>query len=564
MLKNFLSFHKRPVEKRFKLLQSFSIVSFCMFSLTTSLLAIFYRQQAVRDLVISTEENNIALTQTFSNTLWPKYGNFLSSTQVLSDQELVDHPRTQELYEETIGQFSGLSIVKIKVFDLSGRTVFSTDKSQMGDDKSQSSGFILARAGQVTSQLGHRDTFKALQDTLQDRHLLSSYIPIYNDVAQEEIAGVFELYSDVTHLLERIERTQRRVVLGSAMIQLIFYITLFLFVSRADRLLEKQYRQVQEQAIELETTLTKLRETQSQMLQSEKMSSLGQMVAGVAHEINNPVSFIHSNLPHIREYVCNLLRLLNLYEKHYPEPASEIQAEAEAIDLDFIQEDLPRILSSMNVGSKRIREIVLALRIFSRLDESNIKLVDIHEGLDSTLMLLKHRISASPHRTEIQILKDYGTIPKVECYAGLLNQVFMNILANAIDALDEKVQNHKERDDAKNLNQIILRTAVADEKWIEISIADNGLGMSQATQEHMFEPFFTTKPVGRGTGMGMSLSYQIITERHRGELECYSTINEGTEFLIRIPIRSDLASRKPKLHSTSSRLWMAQSVSKGK
>ena len=500
MLKKLFSLYSTSTEQRFQLLRNFSIVSLSTFVLATSLLAIFYRRQAVHDLVISTEENNITTTQIFSNMLWPKYGTFLSSTQPLSDEELVAHPTTRQLYEDTLQSLEDSQIAKVKIFDLQGRTVFSTDESQTGDDKSQSSGFLAARSGWVVSQLNHRDTFTALQTTLEDRNLLSSYIPIRDGEANAEIVGVFELYTDVTPLVERIEQTQQRIILGSLLILTTLYGLLYLFVKRADHLLEQQYQRVQaseeryrQQAGELEDALSELRQAQLRLIQNEKMSSLGNMVAGVAHEINNPVSFINGNLSHLREYGQNLLTVLGLYQHHYPNPKPEIQAVMDEIDLPFIQDDLPKILASMDVGSKRIREIVLALRIFSRLDEADIKSVDIHQGLDSTLMILQHRLQASPDRPAIQVIKDYATLRPVECYAGLLNQVFMNILVNAIDAIAEKTENYTAEQHLANPGRITLQTSVFEQEWVQITIADNGLGIPPEIQERIFEPFFTTK-----------------------------------------------------------------------
>lgn len=294
---------------------------------------------------------------------------------------------------------------------------------------------------------------------------------------------------------------------------------------------------VEERTLELKTTLQELQRTQAQVIQSEKMSSLGQLVAGVAHEINNPVSFIHGNLTHVQEYTRNLLNFLQLYQKHYPNPVDEIKTEAEEIDLEFLQEDLPKMVSSMKMGTERIRNIVLSLRNFSRTDEVDIKSVNIHEGIDSTLMILQHRLKASSERPEILVIKNYADLPPVECYPGPLNQVFMNILSNAIDALEEKNARRTYQEIQENSSQITIATSVIDAPWVEIAILDNGSGIPKEIGQRVFDPFFTTKPVGKGTGMGMSISYQIVTEKHGGKLEYFSTLGEGTEFAIKLPVR---------------------------
>lgn len=277
----------------------------------------------------------------------------------------------------------------------------------------------------------------------------------------------------------------------------------------------------------------------SQLIQSEKMSSLGQLVAGVAHEINNPVSFIYGNLSPANEYIQDLFQLLQLYQQYYPNPVPQIKTQAKAIEIDFIVEDLPKLLTSMRIGAERIAEIVQSLRNFSRLDEAQMKVVNIHEGIDSTLMLLEHRLKSANNHSAITLIKKYGDLPAVECYPGQLNQVFMNILANAIDALDEAIANGK----TTNNPQIsILTNFIAEEQSVSISIADNGCGMPEHVQKRLFDPFFTTKPVGKGTGLGLSISYQIITQKHGGKLECISSSNEGTEFLITIPLQHSLTS----------------------
>lgn len=286
-------------------------------------------------------------------------------------------------------------------------------------------------------------------------------------------------------------------------------------------------RIAREQAAKLETTLCELQQAQTQLVQAEKMSSLGQMVAGIAHEINNPVSFIFGNISYIKEYTRSLIKLLEMYRDEFPEAPPAIQSEMDALELDFLLDDLPKILSSMKVGAIRIRDIVRSLRSFSRLDESAMKSVNLHEGIDSTLMILEHRLKAQSDSPLIQVVKEYGELPLVECYAGQLNQVFMNIIANAIDAVEEQ---------KSNPGIIRIRTEV-EGNFVAIAISDNGTGMTDQVKQRIFDPFFTTKAIGSGTGMGLAISHSIIVEKHKGEIKCFSVVGKGTEFIIEIPIK---------------------------
>jgi len=263
-------------------------------------------------------------------------------------------------------------------------------------------------------------------------------------------------------------------------------------------------------------------------------------VAGVAHEINNPVSFIHGNLQYLQEYTQDLLGLTQLYQKHHPDPHPEVEAQIDQIDLPFLKEDLLKVLDSMTLGTERIREIVLSLRNFSRLDETGLKLARVNDGIDSTLMILQHRLKANAQRPAIQILKDYGEIPEIACYPGQLNQVFMNILANAIDALDDSQDGLAYKDLEAHPHTIQIRTQVSDAQRLTVSIQDNGPGIPEAVRSKLFNPFFTTKPVGKGTGLGLSISYRIITEKHGGKLFCDSVLGQGTTFVIELPIRQQV------------------------
>ncbi|MCC3586391.1 response regulator [Microcoleus sp. PH2017_30_WIL_O_A] len=282
---------------------------------------------------------------------------------------------------------------------------------------------------------------------------------------------------------------------------------------------------------ELNEALENLKQAKTHLVQGEKMSALGHLVAGVAHEINNPVNFIHANLNPVKEYTEYLLDFVQLYQKHYPNPVPEIQTRAEEIDLKFLQSDLVKILNSMKIGTDRIRELVLSLRNFSRLDEGYCKAVDIHVGIDSTLLILQHRLKGGQNCPEIQVIKNYGQLPQVQCYPSQLNQVFMNILSNAIDALESSgVSNNQEP-------RITIRTFISSDDAIAISIADNGVGIPEPILCLLFDPFFTTKPLGKGTGLGLSISHQIITEKHGGKIECSSILGQSTEFVVKIPVK---------------------------
>ncbi|HEY9299006.1 MAG TPA: ATP-binding protein, partial [Phormidium sp.] len=311
-------------------------------------------------------------------------------------------------------------------------------------------------------------------------------------------------------------------------------------VKENQRLRESEAR-AREEAQHLQNCMQDLKKTQAQLIQTAKMSSLGQVVAGIAHEINNPVNFIYGNISHVSDYIQDLLHLLHLYQQYTP-PSSEIQAEIEAIDLEFLIADLPQIMVSMKGGVNRIQKIILSLRNFSRLDEANIKSVDIHEGIKSSLLILHNRFQARAARPEIQVMEEYSNLPLVECYAGELNQVFINILSNAIDALNE----YNKQRSLDNLPAcplaITIRTFLLEEKSrVVIQIRDNGPGITAEVKDRIFEPFFTTKPVGEGTGLGLYISYQIVHEKHGGALNCFSDVGQGTEFWIEIPIRQTRA-----------------------
>lgn len=300
-------------------------------------------------------------------------------------------------------------------------------------------------------------------------------------------------------------------------------------LKKSNELLEKR---VTERTAELSSAIEQIQQSQIWMIQNEKMSALGNLVAGVAHEINNPVNFIHGNLTYVNEYAEDLLHLIHLYQEQFPDSSEPIQHYLQEIDFEFLARDLPKMLTSMRMGTDRIRQIVLSLRNFSRLDEAEVKPVDLHEGLDNTLLILQHRLKATSDRAAVEVIKEYGDLPLVACYVSQLNQVFMNILINALDAMeDQRISN------LPTGCTLRIRTQKLDHGVVQIAIADQGLGMTPEVQQRIFDPFFTTKPVGKGTGMGMSISYQIVTERHQGKLYCVSQLGKGTEFFVEIPIQ---------------------------
>ncbi len=291
------------------------------------------------------------------------------------------------------------------------------------------------------------------------------------------------------------------------------------------------------QLIEWVATYTReLKDTQVNLIQSEKMSSLGQVVAGVAHEINNPINFIYGNITYIERYTQDLAKVIQAYQAHYPNPPDTLQATLDEMDLDFLLEDLIKLVQSMDVGTERIREIVLSLRNFSRIDEAEFKAVDLHEGIDSTLLILQHRLQVRPESPAIEVVKDYGKLPLVDCYPGQLNQVLMNLLVNAIDVLDDSSRQQNKDYRQTQPDTIWISTQVTAKNLVQITITDNGSGIPETVRSRIFDPFFTTKPIGKGTGLGLSITYQIITQKHNGKIWCDSALGKGTKFVIQIPV----------------------------
>ena len=393
----------------------------------------------------------------------------------------------------------------------------------------------MQRSGAISSEflLG-----KTVREALPPE-IVENYLQLYQQCVESGKSLMREerfIYEDQeTWWLLNI--TPLRRTEGGEIVQLVITATDISDRKEAEAALIQSEAELREKAIALEQALDSLQRTQMQLVQTEKMSSLGQLVAGIAHEINNPVNFIYGNLIHTQDYIESLLDLIDSYQTDYPQPSDEIIEKIDEIDLEFIRSDLPQVIGSMKMGAERIEKIVSSLRTFSRLDESAMKEINIHDGLESTLMILQNRLGATPEHREILVIREYANLPPVECYAGELNQVFMNILNNAIDALEERESTMSMAEIEAHPSYIKISTSLQSEQEVLIKFADNGLGIPETVQKRLFDPFFTTKAVGKGTGMGLSICYQIITQRHGGKIDCISTPNEGTQFMITIPIR---------------------------
>jgi two-component system NtrC family sensor kinase len=364
------------------------------------------------------------------------------------------------------------------------------------------------------------------------------------NIREDEITALEKQIRILSKKLERSEADRRQLEEAS---------------EQRERLLKGviQDLQTSQQALEsrsqeLEVALGDLQTLQMKLIESEKMSALRVLVAGIAHEINNPINFVHGNLAYISTYTQDLLSLVQTYQQQIPHPPAALQQQLEAIDLNFLTEDLRNLITSMQTGTRRVRETILSLRNFSRLDEAEFKSADLHEGLDNTLMILRHRLEANSSRPAIQVIKQYDNLPLIECYPGQLNQVFLHLLTNAIDAIEEKIQKYRSYSpnnhqntinykqtltEANNLNTIWVQTEVESFHSIKITISDNGIGISEEARSCLFDPFFTTKAVGKGSGLGLSISHQIITEKHSGKLWCDFSAKERTQFILEIPIR---------------------------
>lgn len=383
-------------------------------------------------------------------------------------------------------------------------------------------GFNLGAVDYVTKPIQNEEVLARVKAHLSISNLTKK-LQAQNEQMQQEIADRQLAQTNLKQLAEELEK---RVAERTAEL------------SQANDRLKIEVKERQQTQENLQQSLDKLQQAQSLLIQSEKMSALGQMVAGIAHEINNPVNFICGNINYVRDYVRDILKILNLYQEHYPDPGPEIEITSEAVELEFIQKDLLKMLESMQVGGSRIRDIIFSLGYFSRQEGQEMKQVKLHESLDSTLMILQNRLKFKPNRPAIEVLKQYSPhLVTIECFGGDINQVFMNILANAIDAIEECSAAENSREIKPNPYQIRISTELSNYNTATIKISDSGAGISEEVRSRIFDPFFTTKPIGKGTGIGLSISWHIVVEKHGGSLRCASIPGQGTEFAIELPIQ---------------------------
>ncbi|MEZ2318510.1 MAG: response regulator [Microcoleus sp.] len=386
-------------------------------------------------------------------------------------------------------------------------------------------GFDLGAVDYVTKPIQNEEVLARVKAHLSIRNLTKK-LQDQNEQMQQEIADRQLAQVSLRQLAEQLEK---RVAERTAEL------------SQTNDLLKQEVKERQQVQENLQKSLLELQQAQTLLIQNEKMSALGQMVAGIAHEINNPVNFICGNLNYVRDYTQDILTVLNLYQKHYPDPPVEIETKADAVDLQFIKKDLIKMLDSMQVGGDRIRELIFSMRYFSRQEGLEMKQINLHESIDSTLMILKNRLKFKPNRPTIEVIKKYSSqVVTVECLGGEINQVFMNILANAIDAIEEfSIQGNT--DEIKpNPYLIQISTELSKYNTVTIKISDSGAGISEEVRGKIFDPFFTTKPIGKGTGIGLSISWHIVVEKHGGMLRCTSIPGKGTEFAIELPIQQQV------------------------
>ncbi|GAB4348589.1 MAG: hypothetical protein Kow006_09450 [Gammaproteobacteria bacterium] len=501
---------------KFKLVRYFSLTSIVAFVAVMLVLAFTQRHITISNMLTIDESNNVNLTRTFANSLWSEFAPFVERAGSLSLEELRNAPEQERLRQSVVGLMRGLNVIKVKVYDLDGLTVFSTEAKQIGDDKSGNQGFLSARDGVPASELTHRDSFSAFEETIEDRDVISSYVPIVHPVTGQRV-GVFEIYKDVTPFLQEVNATTQ-LVLGVVVgaLALLFGI-LYLIVRRADRIITEQ---------DAQNTRAQL-----QLAQNEKMASLGQMVAGVAHELNTPLAFARSNLAMIGDSIEELrtplkwgMKIMRYLRDHQDRDSVSLRFRINPqtrmalrnFDEQISVEQLGQMLSETLVGMDHISELVVNLRDFTRLDRARIDHYEINKGIETTLYIAKSSMAE-----QIAVDLDLGDVPAIRCMPSQINQVLINLITNAAQALGNK-------------GRISIRSRQEGDHVL-IEVEDNGPGIPKETLERIFEPYFTTKEAGQGTGLGLSIVQDIIKE-HGGEIDVRSKVGKGTCFSIRLPV----------------------------
>ncbi|WP_260295391.1 ATP-binding protein [Sedimenticola hydrogenitrophicus] len=510
---------------KFQLVRYFTIASLVVFLIVAFSLNFVQNRIQTAALVEQEENQNINMTRVISNSIWPEFDFLINRSGTVSTESLKKHPEMQRIFNLTTSLLKGLPVIKVKAFNLEGRTVFSTQNSQVGEDKSQNSGFLSAKNGVPASALSHRDTFDAFDETISDRDVVSSYIPVYNPKTGK-LEGVFEIYSDVTRFLAKLRETQYMVVAGIAGLLGLLFIALLVIVKRADQIIKQQ---------DIENQKSRM-----QIAQSEKMASLGHMVASVAHELNTPLAFTRSNMELAVEGLDNL-RLPSSYGRQLINFAkSRRSKDSTGINIKYTHkllretdgyeelteiEDLIEMLAQTQSGLAQMSELVSHLKKFTRIDQNSVVDFNLNNCLENVLYIARSTIPE-----HITIHRDFGELPLIECMPSQLNQVFINLINNAAHAVDP-------------VNGTISIRSFVDDGYIKVEVEDNGTGIPEKNLESIFEAYFTTKGVEEGTGLGLSISKEIV-EQHHGVIGVRSSVGKGTTFTVQLPVQTESGNRK--------------------